>query len=395
MSVREIVPGIYAVGAPDFDRRLFDSLIPLPHGTTYNSYLVKGAKKTALIDTVDPSKELDLVTNLVKARVDTIDYIVINHVEQDHSGSLPMIAELFPKASIVVNEKSKDLVTRLLDVDPARCMEVKDKDTLDLGGKTLQFFITPWVHWPETMVTYAVEDRVLFSCDLFGTHYAESSLFVTDEREVYISAKRYYAEIMMPFRRNIADHMEKLKDIPVSIIAPSHGPVHSRPGVILDAYRDWISDTVKDEVVIPYVSMHGSTEKMVNHLCEALIERGIRVKPFNLTVTDIGELAMALVDAATVVIGTPTVLFGPHPQAVYTAYLFNMLKPKTRFLSVIGSYGWGGNTIEALKGMLTRTKPELLEPVYIRGAPGVSDQKKIEELADTIVGKHREIGIHQ
>ncbi len=395
MAVREIAPGISAVGALDFDRRLFDSLIPLPHGTSYNSYLVKGRKKTALIDTVDPTKERDLVTNLVKSRIEGIDYIVINHVEQDHSGSLPMMAELFPKAEIVVNEKSEDLAVRLLETDPRRCLVVKDGDKLDLGGKTLQFFITPWVHWPETMVTYAVEDRVLFSCDLFGMHYAESSLFVNDEKAGYLSAKRYYAEIMMPFRKNIADHMEKLKDIPVSIIAPSHGPIYSRPEVILDAYRDWISDDVKDEVVVPYVSMHGSTEKMVSRLCESLIERGIRAIPFNLPETDIGELAMALVDAATVVVGTPTVLFGPHPQAVYATYLFNMLKPKTRFLSVIGSYGWGGNTIEALKGMLTRVKPELLEPVYIRGAPGVEDLKKVEGLAIAIEKKHREIGIHQ
>ncbi len=394
MAVREIVPGIYAVGAPDFDRRLFDSLIPLPNGTSYNAYLVRGEKKTALVDTVDPAKELDLVTNLVKARVESIDYIVINHAEQDHSGSLPMMAELFPRATIVVNEKSKDLVVRLLDVDPNRLLVVKDGDTLDLGRKTLRFLITPWVHWPETMVTYAVEDRVLFSCDLFGTHYADSSLFMEDEREVYSSAKRYYAEIMMPFRTNIAEHMQKLKDLPISIIAPSHGPVYSRPEIILSAYREWISDDVADEVVVPYVSMHGSTEKMVGHLCEALLERNIRVKPFNLPSTDIGELAMALVDAATVVIGTPTVLFGPHPQAVYATYLFNMLRPKTRFLSVIGSYGWGGNTVEVLKGMVTRVKPELLEPVYIRGAPLAADLKKVEDLADTIERKHRQIGIH-
>jgi len=263
MAVREIVPGIYAVGAPDFDRRLFDSLIPLPNGTSYNAYLVRGEKKTALVDTVDPAKELDLVTNLVKARIESIDYIVSNHAEQDHSGSLPMMAELFPRASIVVNEKSKDLVVRLLDVDPNRLLVVRDGDTLDLGRKTLRFLITPWVHWPETMVTYAVEDRVLFSCDLFGTHYADSSLFMEDEREVYSSAKRYYAEIMMPFRTNIAEHMQKLKDLPISIIAPSHGPVYSRPEIILSAYREWISDDVADEVVVPYVSMHGSTEKMV------------------------------------------------------------------------------------------------------------------------------------
>jgi len=250
---------------------------------------VKGGEKTALIDTVDPTKEQDLVTNLIKARVEGIDYIVINHVEQDHSGSLPMMAELFPETKIVVNEKSEDLAVRLLEIDPNRCLLVKDKDKLDLGGKTLQFFITPWVHWPETMLTYAVEDRVLFSCDLFGMHYAESSLFVNDEKAGYLSAKRYYAEIMMPFRKNIAEHMEKLEHIPISIIAPSHGPIYSRPEMILDAYRDWISDDVKDEVVIPYVSMHGSTEKMVNRLCESLIERGIRVIPFDLPKTISGN----------------------------------------------------------------------------------------------------------
>jgi len=393
MVVREIAPDIFSVGALDFDRRLFDSLIPLPQGTSYNSYLVKGTKKTALIDTVDPTREMDLVTNLVKARVDTIDYLVVNHAEQDHSGSLPMMAELFPKAKVVVNEKCLDMVTHLLDIGSERCMVINDRDTVDLGGKTLEFLITPWVHWPETMLTYAREDRVLFSCDLFGSHMAESTLRVNDWKEVYHAAKRYYAEIMMPFSSSIREHMEKIDTLDIAMIAPSHGPIHTEPNLILDAYRDWISDKVKNEVVIPYVSMHGSTEKMVQYLTEALIERGIRVLPFNLVVTDIGELAMALVDSATVVIGTPTVIFGPHPQAVYATYLVNMLRPKTRIVSVIGSFGWGGRTVEVLKGMLTRIEPELLDPVYIKGAPGAKDLKDLDNLADAIAKKHREFGI--
>jgi flavorubredoxin len=393
MVVREIAPGIFSVGALDFDRRLFDSLIPLPQGTSYNSYLVKGTKKTALIDTVDPTREMDLVTNLVKARVDTIDYLVVNHAEQDHSGSLPMMAELFPKAKVVVNEKCLDMVTHLLDIGSERCMVINDRDTVDLGGKTLEFLITPWVHWPETMLTYAREDRVLFSCDLFGSHMAESTLRVNDWKEVYHAAKRYYAEIMMPFSSSIREHMEKIDTLDIAMIAPSHGPIHTEPNLILDAYRDWISDKVKNEVVIPYVSMHGSTEKMVQYLTEALIDRGIRVLPFNLVVTDIGELAMALVDSATVVIGTPTVIFGPHPQAVYATYLVNMLRPKTRIVSVIGSFGWGGRTVEVLKGMLTRIEPELLDPVYIKGAPGAKDLKDLDNLADAIAKKHREFGI--
>lgn len=393
MVVREIAPGIFSVGALDFDRRLFDSLIPLPNGTSYNAYIVRGTTKTALIDTVDPTKELDLVTNLVKARVDSIDYLVINHAEQDHSGSLPMVAELFPQAKIVVNEKCLDLVTHLLDVSNDRCMVIRDRETLDLGGKTLEFLTMPWVHWPETMVTYSREDRVLFSCDLFGSHIAESTLKVNDWKVVYHAAKRYYAEIMMPFSSTIREHLEKIGTLDIAMIAPSHGPVYMEPGLILDAYRDWAGTEVRNEVVIPYVSMHGSTEKMVMYLTEALIERGIRVLPFNLVVTDVGELAMALVDAATVVIATPTVIFGPHPQAVYATYLMNMFRPKTRFISVVGSFGWGGKTIETLKGMLTRIQPEILDPVYIKGAPGTKDFKALDLLADSIAKKHREIGI--
>lgn len=393
MVVQEIAPGIFSVGALDPDRRLFDSLIPLPEGTSYNSYLVRGKTKTALIDTVDPAKELELVTNLVKAKVDTIDYIIINHAEQDHSGTLPMIAELFPGAKIVVNDKCLDQVKHLLDIEENRCMVIKDRDTLDLGGKTLEFIFTPWVHWPETMVTYAREDRILFSCDFFGSHYSESTLRVVEWGEIYRAAKRYYAEIMMPFRSSIRENLEKVSTLDIRIIAPSHGPIHTEPRLIMDAYRDWTSDTVKNEVVIPYVSMHGSTEKMVNHLTDALRERGIRVLPFNLVATDIGDLAMALVDAATIVVGTPTVIFGPHPQAVYAAYLANLLRPKTRFISVIGSYGWGGKTVETLKGMLTRMQAELLDPVYIKGAPGAQDVRSIEALADRIAAKHREIGI--
>lgn len=393
MTFREIKPGIYWIGSIDWDRRLFDSLIPLPQGTSYNAYLVKGSEKTALIDTVDPTKEYELFQNLVRIGVDGIDYIIVNHAEQDHSGALPMILELFPGARVVTNEKCRDLLVALLDIDGDRVDVIQDNDTLSLGDKTLQFLITPWVHWPETMLTYVQESKVLFSCDLFGSHIATSDLFVSDERIVYSPSKRYYAEIMMPFRSSIKGHMEKLDKLPIGIVAPSHGPLYATPDPIFSAYRDWISDDVKNEVVIPYVSMHGSTEKMVNLLTEALIAKGVGVAPYNLTVTDTGELAMALVDAATVVIATPTVLFGPHPQAVCATYLVNLLRPKMRFASVIGSYGWGGKTVETLKGMLSSVKPELLEPVYIRGAPGAETVREIERLAEDIAKKHREIGI--
>jgi flavorubredoxin len=395
MVAREVCHGIFWVGAIDWDRRLFDELIPLPNGTSYNSYLIRGSEKTALIDTVDPTKEYELISNLVRQGVERIDYVIINHAEQDHSGSLPMILEFFPDAVVVTNEKCRDLLVALLHVPPERFRVIADRESLSLGDRTLEFLLTPWTHWPETQVTYLREDRILFSCDLFGSHIASSDLFMQDERATYLSAKRYYAEIMMPFRGSIRGHLEKVKVLPLAMIAPSHGPVYRNPAFILDAYADWTSDAVKNEVVIPYISMHGSTLKMVEQLTEALMARGITVKPFNLARTDVGELAVSLVDTATVVIATPTVLFGPHPQVVYATYLANLLRPKMRFATVIGSYGWGGKAVEGIVRLLDHVKVEVLEPVIVKGLPDEAAMRGLDRLADDILKKHKEINIVQ
>ena len=393
MVAREVCRDLFWVGALDWDRRLFDELIPLPHGTSYNSYLIRGSEKTALIDTVDPTREYELISNLVKVGVEKIDYIIANHAEQDHAGSLPMMLEFFPDAQIVTNEKCRDLLIALLHLPPERFRVIKDRETISLGDRTLEFLLTPWTHWPETQVTFLREDRILFPCDLFGSHIATSDLFMQDERTTYLSAKRYYAEIMMPFRASIRGYLEKVNALSVAMIAPSHGPIYRNPQFILDAYADWTSDAVKNEVVIPYSSMHGSTQKMVDYLVDALLARGITVQPFNLSKTDMGELAMALVDPATVVIATSTVLFGPHPQVVYATYLANLLKPKVRFASVIGSYGWGGKAVETIVKMLDHLKVEVLEPVMVRGLPDEAAMRGLDRLADDILKKHQEIRI--
>jgi len=393
--MREIRPNVYAVGAIDWDARLFDRLIPLPDGTTYNSYLVRGSEKTLLLDTVDPEKTDVLVDNLLKLGLDKIDYVVAHHAEQDHSGSLPQILLLYPDAKVVTNPKCKTMLTDLLGIEDERFITIEDGEILSLGDKTVRFIYTPWVHWPETMATCLAEDKILFSCDFFGAHLASSSLFVDDEAVVYESAKRYYAEIMMPFRRQVNANLAKLDNLEIDMIAPSHGPVHDRPAFIVDAYKDWASDTVKNEVVIPYVSMHGSTARMVSHFVGALIERGITVRQFELSTVDIGKLAMALVDAATVVIGSPTVLTGPHPAAAYAALLANALRPKTKFASVIGSYGWGGKMVEQLVGMLPNLKVDIIEPVLVKGVPKDADFAALDNLAEKILAKHEEIGIEK
>jgi flavorubredoxin len=378
------------LGAVDWDRRLFDSLIPLPDGTTYNAYLVHGSEKTVLLDAVDPSMTAELMAQL--NGVEKIDFIVSQHAEQDHSGTIPHVLKRFPEAKVVVTPKAKGMLMDLLKIPENVFVTVEDGETLALGDKTLKFIHTPWVHWPETMVTYLEEDRILFSCDFYGSHIATVDLFVTDQGRVYEAAKRYFAEIMMPFRNAITKNMEKLKAYDIQMIAPSHGQIYDRPDWIMDAYRDWVMGPPHNLVVLPFVSMHGSTRQLVDHLVTRLVEHGVRAELFNLAVTDIGKLAMALVDAATIVVGVPTVLAGPHPLAAYATLLANALRPKAKFLSIIGSYGWGGKTVETLAGMIPNLKVEVLEPVLCKGVPAETDFDAIDKLAATIAKKHMEHG---
>jgi len=393
MAVRKLKKDIYSVGGIDWDRRLFDELIPLPEGTTYNSYLINGGKKTALIDTVDPRTEEELIVNLNKLKIKKIDYLISNHAEQDHSGTIPVIIDLYPEAKVVTNEKCKNMLIDLLHIPDKKFKVIRDKEKLSLGNKTLEFIITPWVHWPETMVTYLKEDKILFSCDFFGSHYASSDLFIEKEEIELMNAKRYYAEIMMPFRSQIKRNLKKLEDYEINIIAPSHGAVYQNPELIINAYKKWTGDDVTNEVIIPYVSMHGSTKKMVDYLYNVLVERGIKTTPFNLLETDTGSLAISLVNTATVILATPTILTGPHPNVVYAAVLLNALRPKTKYISIIGSYGWGGKTIEVLKSLISNLKVELIEPYLSKGYPNKKDFKALDKLADEILKRHKKLDL--
>jgi flavorubredoxin len=390
MSIRKIGREVYSVGAIDWDRRLFDALIPLPDGTSYNSYLIKGTEKTTLIDSVDPTMQDVLISHLSELGVKSIDYVVANHAEQDHSGAIPQVLEKYPEAKVVCTPKCKDMIIDLLVIPEEKFITVNDKETISLGDRTLEFIHAPWVHWPETMLTYLREDKILFPCDFFGSHLATTDLYVRDGGQVYEAAKRYYAEIMMPFRTIIQKNLEKVKDYAIDIIAPSHGPMHDKPEFILKAYHSWAFDEPKNIVVLPYISMHDSTRKMVGHFVGALAQRGVTVKQFDLAATDIGKLAMALVDAATVVIGTPTVLAGPHPNVAHAAFLANALRPNLKFISIIGSYGWGGKAVEQLAAMIPNLKVEILDPVISKGFPKEADFKALDNLAEIIAQKHKD-----
>ncbi|SIQ52871.1 FprA family A-type flavoprotein [Halanaerobium kushneri] len=381
---RKVKDDIYSVGVIDWHRKLFDELIPLPDGTSYNSYFIKGEEKNAIIDTVEPDFVQDFLDNLDDLGVEKIDYIISNHAEQDHSGSIPYLLEKYPEAEVLTSKKAKPMLLDLMELDADKIRVVEDGETVDLGGRTLEFIDTPWVHWPETMSTYLQEENILFPCDFFGSHLATSDLFVENHSEVYKAAKRYYAEIMMPFRMIIKKNLAKLEDYEIEMIAPSHGPIYDNPEMILEAYQEWVSDEVKPEVVVPYVSMHGSTDDLIKYFISQLIDEGIKVKPFNLADVDLGDLAISLVDASTVIFGSPTVLTGPHPSAVYAAYLANVLKPKTRYASIIGSYGWAGRMTDKLLELMPNLKVDLYDPVVAKGHGSEEDYQEIDRLVEEV-----------
>ncbi len=389
MKARKIRDGVQWMGAVDWNRRLFDSLIPLPDGTSYNTYLIQGSDKTALIDTVDPAMADILKHQLANVR--KIDYVVSQHAEQDHSGTIPLVLEMYSQAIVLCTPKAKDLLIDHLEIPTERIRTVSDGETISLGNKTLRFIHTPWVHWPETMVTHLPEDRILFTCDFLGSHIAMSGLYAGDDPYVIEAAKRYYAEIMMPFRKMIQGNLKKLREIDFDLIAPSHGPIYDHPGSIVSAYEDWASDRVSNLVVIPYISMHGSTETMVNYLVSALAERGVTVQKFELSTTDIGKLAMALVDAATIVIGTPTVHVGPHPSVFSVTHLANALRPKLKYAAIIGSYGWGTKAVEQISSLIPNLKVEILGTVLCKGRPREETLSELDALADSIRDKHTAI----
>jgi flavorubredoxin len=389
-NISKIVEGVYWVGARDWNRRMFDALIPLPNGTTYNAYLIIGSNKKALIDTVNPGFEKELEDKVAQVVNPTdIDYVIMNHAEPDHAGSIPYIMALNTKAKLVTTAKGAKMAQIFYKVPEERIIAVRDGETLDLGGKTLQFIEAPMLHWPETMFTYLKENKILFPCDFFGSHAAKG-LYDDEIEELLVFAQRYYGEIMMPFRVMGQKALEKIKDLPIDVIAPSHGPIHRNPARILNVYRIWSNGETKQKAIVVYVSMWGSTEKMIKPIVDTLTSEGIEVALYNLTVSDIGDVAKDLVDSRVIVLGAPTVLGGAHPLAVYAAYLVKALKPPAKFGAVLSSYGWGGGAIKNIQEVLGPSKLEIVGALEINGPPSEEDIKQIVDLGKTIANKIKE-----
>ena len=389
-NIAEISKDVYWVGIRDWNRRLFDALIPLPRGTTYNSYLIVGSEKKALIDTANPGFEKEWEEKISKVTNPAdVDYVIMNHAEPDHAGSIPHIMAINSKAKLVATSRGAKMAQTFFKVPESRIKIVTDGETLDLGGKTLKFIEAPMLHWPETMFTYLSEDKILFPCDFFGSHVAQG-LYDDEIEDLLVLAQRYFGEIMMPYSFNAQKGMEKIKGLEIKLIAPSHGPIHRNPERILSAYRKWVNGETRQKTVIIYATMWNSTDKMVKTMEDALLTEGIEVSKHNLAVADIGDIAKDLVDSRAIVLGTPTVLAGAHPLAMYAAYLAKALRPPAKFAVVLSSYGWSGGAIKHIQETLGPTKMEIVGAMEINGPPTENDTEKIVELGKALAKKIKE-----
>lgn len=378
---------VYYVGVRDPERRLFDSLIPLPQGTTYNSYLIKGKEKTALIDTVNPGFENELYSRINQIiNIEDIDYVVMNHAEPDHAGAIPYIMKKNKKAKLVATKQGAQAAKIYFRVSDDRINVVSDGDEINLGGKTLRFIEAPMLHWPETMFTYLVEDRILFPCDFLGLHTAYG--FYDDQvPELIPYAQRYFGEIMMPYRSLGRRGLDKIKDLDIQMIAPSHGPIHRKPKNILEAYDKWTRGETRDKVIVVYVTMWKSTEKMVKQIAETLEENKVEAPLYNLVTADIGDIAKDLVDSRGIVLGTPTVLGRMHPLAVYASHLVKVLKPPVKYGVVLSSYGWGKGALSHASEVLGPTGLEVVGALEVNGPPSAKDYEEIRKIGDELASK--------
>lgn len=376
----ELVKNVYWVGARDVGRRLFDSLIPLPLGTSYNSYLIVD-ESIALIDTVNPGFEDELIGRIRSVTDPSrIDYVIMNHAEPDHAGAIPAVLSIAPRAKLVTTSTGARMAKLFYKVPENRVQVVKDGDSITLGKRVLKFIEAPMLHWPETMFTYLLEDKILFTCDFFGAHVAQG-LWSEDVDGIATHAQRYFGEIMMPFRANALSALKKISELEVNMIAPSHGPIYREPKEIIDRYWKWARGEVEKKVVIAYVSMWGYTRNIVKLFSDELASEGINVVLHDLVVADLGDLAKDLVDSSAVVIATPTVITQAHPLALQFAYLAKLLRAPTKYAVVIVLYAWGSNADKQLEEVLKDAKIELVGSIKINVVPDVQAANNLKVLA--------------
>ncbi|MFQ5956848.1 MAG: FprA family A-type flavoprotein [Candidatus Brocadiales bacterium] len=391
----EIAPGVFWVGVLDRERTLFDSFVSLPYGTTYNAYLVVGKDKVALVDTVSSEFSdilLKKVSNLVKP--EDIDYVVMNHAEPDHGGSIPKVLSVAKRAQLVATKKGVGMAKLFYDVPEERTQTVVDGTRIDLGGKTIRFIDAPWLHWPETMFTYCEEDKVLFSCDFFGAHVAADKVFEDEVGDIVLAeAKKYYAEIMMIFINPLRKALDKVGGLDIKIIGPSHGPVYRDPLRIQNAYEKWARGPLEPKAIVIYVSMYGSTATLEKAVVEGLKEEGVEAVAYNMVRSDISQMVIDLVDSSAIIFGSPSFYGGTHPRLASSVELIRSIKPRGKIVAVFGSYGWGGGAAKEIKARLAPAGFDVIEALEIKGPPKGEALNKARALGKTVAQKVKEVSV--
>jgi flavorubredoxin len=386
-----LAEGINWVGVVDWNLRDFHGYVTR-RGATYNAYLISD-EKTALVDTVKYLFSTELLRNISEiTNPEKIDYIIINHVEMDHSSSLPIIAEHAKNATILASARGKDAIIEHYGAN-FRIETVRTGDELKLGKRTLRFVEAPMLHWPDSMFTYVVEDKILMPNDAFGQHLATSQRFddEVDEHVLMEEAAIYYANILMPVAPLITRKIQELVQMGIApaMIAPSHGIIwRSNPSKIIKAYLDWSAGLSRNKVVVIYDTMWGSTDKMARAIVEGAISEGVEVKLLKLRASELSEVVTEILDAKAVVVGSPTLNNQMFPTLSSFLTYITGLKPKGKLWSFFGSYGWGGG---AVKGMIETVKKagfDVLEPgIEVKYVPDQEDLKKCFEFGRQIAAK--------
>jgi flavorubredoxin len=384
MAAVNITPNIYWIGVNDRTTDLFEGLWPIAReGVSYNSYLIKD-EKTVIID-LSKAFKTDIFFDHIAEIVDiaSIDYVVVNHMEPDHTGVLRILKRMAPKLTVLCTPKAKKMMNDFYSLSE-NVTEVADGQKLSLGSRELVFMHTPFVHWPETMMTYDSKDRILFSCDGFGGYGALRGAIFDDEAhdiEFYKrESLRYFVNIVAKFSSPVLKAIDKLSDVDVEAIAPSHGLIWRKdPGLILKLYQKWsqyAGGANELGVTLIYGSMYGNTEMMMNAVSQGISSRGVPVEIFDAARTHPSYILPSLWVKSAVVIGAPTYeagLFPPVAQAVEMAVLKRVLNKKAAFF---GSYGWSGGALRELKKIIEPVKWDLLDTIEFPGGPTEEDLKK-------------------
>ncbi len=373
---------VYWAGALDKDLRVFDIIMTAEYGTSYNSYIVKGSEKTAVIETAK-DKFFDEFIERVNEVIDPekLDYLIVNHTEPDHSGSVERLLDINPDITVVGSVSAIKFLGEITNKS-FRSLVVKEGDTIDLGGKTLSFVSAPFLHWPDSMYTYLAEDKVLFTCDSFGCHYADDRVFNDlidkDLTDVY---KYYFDCIMGPFKEHVLKALSKVEKMDISIVCPGHGPVIRRDiNKIFDLYRQWSAPQKGNYVVIAYASAYGYTRLIAEAVKTGVEESGTEAKLFDLEKVPADEVLAAVSAAKGIIVGSPTLVNDMVPPVAGLIYGLNPTIHKGLSAAAFGSYGWSGeaaNNIQARFEQLKLKTP--LPPLRIMFKPSEEQYAKAVE----------------